>query len=733
MAARWTTPDPSTPTYKAMKMYRNYDGNRSTFGDTSVRASVPNPDSLSAFAAVRSSDNALTVMVVNKDLNNSTPVALSLANFGASGTAQVWQLTSSNAITQQANVNYSGSALSLTVPRQSVTLLILKPSAASAMLSIAKTHTGNFTQGQQGAAYTLTVSNASGAAATSGMVTVTETLPAGLSLVSMSGSAWNCATNTCSRSDALAGGASYPPITVLVNVAANATSPQVNQASVANASATANATDSTIITANSAGLSIAKMHLGNFTQGQQNAAFTIVVSNAANAAPTSGTVTVAETVPAGLTLVSMSGPGWTCPSGQNTCTRTDALNGGASYPPITVLTNVPANAPAWLTNSAAVSFGGSVAASTSDTVTITAATTQGLAFYPLTPCRIADTRGGGTLQSGSTRTFSVQTSACGVPAAAQAYALNVTAVPPGPLQYVTIWPAGSTRPVVSTLNATDGTVVANAAIVPAGTNGAVNVFASDTTDVILDINGYFAPPAAQGLAFYPVTPCRVTDTRGTGAIPTATTRNFAIRSGSCGIPAAAQAYSLNITAVPPGRLTYLSAWPTGQPQPVVSTLNSFNGRIVANAAIIPAGTNGSISLYASDTTDAILDINGYFAPPGGPGALQFYPLAPCRVADTRSATPIATTRDFAAAGSCGLPAAAGAYSLNITAVPHGSLIYLTTWPSGQAQPYVSTLNSLNGTIVANAALVPAGIAGSISVFVSNLSDVIMDTNGYFAP
>ncbi len=52
MGARWATPASSTPTYKAMKMYRNYDGNRSTFGDVSVAASVPNPDNVAAFAAV---------------------------------------------------------------------------------------------------------------------------------------------------------------------------------------------------------------------------------------------------------------------------------------------------------------------------------------------------------------------------------------------------------------------------------------------------------------------------------------------------------------------------------------------------------------------------------------------------------------------------------------------------------------------------------------------------------
>ena len=68
LATRWTTPDASTPTYKAMKMYRNYDGNKSTFGDTSIQTTVPNPDNLSAFSAVRTSDGALTLMVINKDI-----------------------------------------------------------------------------------------------------------------------------------------------------------------------------------------------------------------------------------------------------------------------------------------------------------------------------------------------------------------------------------------------------------------------------------------------------------------------------------------------------------------------------------------------------------------------------------------------------------------------------------------------------------------------------------------
>jgi hypothetical protein len=124
LATRWTVPANTTPTYKAMQLYRNYDGAKSTFGDTSVAATVPNPDYLSAFAAQRSSDNSLTVMVINK-IAGTTPVTLSLANFTAAGSAQRWQLTSANTITHLSNVAWSGGALTDTVPSQSVTLYVL--------------------------------------------------------------------------------------------------------------------------------------------------------------------------------------------------------------------------------------------------------------------------------------------------------------------------------------------------------------------------------------------------------------------------------------------------------------------------------------------------------------------------------------------------------------------------------------------------------------------------------
>ncbi|MFA6958425.1 MAG: glycoside hydrolase family 44 protein [Thermoanaerobaculia bacterium] len=125
IAVRWVVPPTGSFVYNAFKMYRNYDGSHSKFGDTSVSASGPNPDNVAVFAALRSSDNALTVMLVCKALSDTTPATVNLANFTASGNAQRWQLDSTNTITHPADVTVASSSLSLSLPERSITLLVI--------------------------------------------------------------------------------------------------------------------------------------------------------------------------------------------------------------------------------------------------------------------------------------------------------------------------------------------------------------------------------------------------------------------------------------------------------------------------------------------------------------------------------------------------------------------------------------------------------------------------------
>ncbi len=250
-----------------------------------------------------------------------------------------------------------------------------------------------------------------------------------------------------------------------------------------------------------------------------------------------------------------------------------------------------------------------------------------LRFVPVTPCRVVDTRGaqgsfgGPAISGGSSRSFAIPQGSCSIPSTARAYALNVTAIPHGKLSYLTIWPTGATQPVVSTLNSPDGRIKANAAIVPAGTSEAVSVYVSNTADILLDVSGYFVEDSS-ALAFFPLTPCRVVDTRGAigplggPALQKGQQRDFPIlQATGCGIPSSAQAYSFNVTAIPQSGAT--AELPVGVARGTsvagVSTLNAPTGTITANAAIIPAGTSGDILAYASNNaSDLVIDINGYY-------------------------------------------------------------------------------------------------------------------------
>ncbi len=633
---------------------------------------------------------------------------------GDGGPARSAQLFSPGAVA----VNAQGVVVVTNTNNNAIRLLF--PQGGTPVLSVTLSHSGNFQQGQTVATYTATVSDAAGAGATSGTVTLTENAPAGLTLTTLSGDGWSCSANRCTRSDVLNPGSSYPPVTITVNVAMDAPAQVTNQVALTGGSAPP--------TTGSDSTNVLPM-----------APILILPANGAT-----GVVTAPV-----LFWGAMPG-----------ATSYDVHFGTAATPPLVINTTdnwyVPGTLAASTTYYWQIATHNSAGATPSAVWSFTTgAAATGLRFVPVTPCRAVDTRGvsgtfGGPAMSGGTsRSFPIPQSTCGIPDSALAYSMNVTVVPQGPLPYLTLWPTGQTQPNVSTLNSFGGIVVANAAIVPAGSGGAVSVFVSGTTDVILDINGYFDTSSGpNSYAFYPATPCRIADTRGaTGefggpSMYGGQTRAFPIPLGGCGFPATARGYSLNVTVVPQGYLGYLSAWPTGEGEPQVSTLNSWTGKVVANAAIVPAGTNESVSVYVSNPADVVLDGNGYFAAPGSTGALTFYAATPCRIADTRGGKGLfggpemgaGETRSFPIpVSACNIPATAVAYSLNVTAVPDGYLGYLSTWPAGAAQPVVSTLNSWDGSIVANAAIVPAGALDAISVYVSAPTHVILDINGYFAP
>ena len=251
---------------------------------------------------------------------------------------------------------------------------VLSPPWALRTWSSLKTHNGTFTRGNA-ASYKIHVSNAGGAT-TVGTATVVDPMPTSVTYTGFSGSGWSCSsatsngitTVTCTNSTVVAAGSAYADLTLNVNVsvaAPNAVSNTVNVSGGGEINPANNSSTDLVTIPPQPDLTVTKSHSANLYWGETNVAYTIRVTNVNTNSTTSGTVTVVDTLPVGLSLVSMTGTGWAC--GGTTCTRSDALLGNAAYPPITVTVNVANNAPATVTNRATVSGGGEVN-TTNDTV-----------------------------------------------------------------------------------------------------------------------------------------------------------------------------------------------------------------------------------------------------------------------------------------------------------------------------------------------------------------------------
>ncbi|MET8630533.1 hypothetical protein ABZW30_43700 [Kitasatospora sp. NPDC004669] len=331
-----------------------------------------------------------TVTDTSGDPVPGAPVTFTAPSTGPSGTfgatqRSVTEITDANGVATASGFIANGTVGSyaltaslpseLSVPPASFALTNSPPSTGP-FLTIAKTHEGNFTQGQQGT-YTITVGNAIGAGSTTGTeVSVFDVPPSGLTAVSASGPGWDCTLTggmTCSRRDRLAGGQNYPDITLTVDVSPTAPAQVTNTATTIGGGDTTihTATDPTVINPSptSPSLTISKHHTGNFNQGQQGT-YTLTVGNNGSGPTDGSTVIVEDLLPPGLTAAGISGSGWGCDVGTVTCTRSDALPAGRNYPDITLTVDVSPTAPAQVTNAAATAGGGSTTATATDPTTI---------------------------------------------------------------------------------------------------------------------------------------------------------------------------------------------------------------------------------------------------------------------------------------------------------------------------------------------------------------------------
>ena len=403
-------------------------------------------------------------------------------------------------------------------------------------------------------------------------------------------------------------------------------------------------------------------------------------------------------------------------------------------------------------------------ATATDTITVNPTRSS---FTAITPCRAFDTRTGhGSCTSapatakapvGAGGTLAVKlTGVAGIPSTATSVVLNVTAVNATSPTYVTVYPAGATRPLASDLNVTGAKATPNLVIVPVGAGGVVDFYNNaGKVDLLADVSGYFSPTSAA--QFTAIAPCRLFDTRlGAGGCANATavaatpvlagaTLTVPV-AGTATIPSNATAVVLNVTAVSATSDTYVTVYPDGATRPVASNLNVHSAAAVPNLVVVPIGADGSVDFYNNTgTVNVIADVAGYFAPGTGAG---YTSAGPCRVFDTRvgtgsctgavpvTAAPLApgATLVVQAAGVAGVPADATAVVLNVTAVGATSPSFITVFPDGSALPGVSNLNVTSPAAIPNLVIVPVGAGGKIDFYNQKGSvNVIADIAGYFAP
>jgi trimeric autotransporter adhesin len=383
-------------------------------------------------------------------------------------------------------------------------------------------------------------------------------------------------------------------------------------------------------------------------------------------------------------------------------------------------------------------------------------TSSGVGDYvSVAPARLADTRAagqtvdgafaaGGVRGAGSTLELTIAGRG-NVAADAAAVALNVTAVEPVNAGYATVYPCGGAPPDASNVNF-DGATIPNAVVTKLSATGKVCIFVSAATDVLVDVNGYF--PATGSLRS--LNPARLLDTRprsstidgaqaagGVSPAGSVTTINV---NGRATVPGDAAAVVLNVTVVDPQDAGFVTVYPCGGTPPDASNINYTAGLTIAGLAIAKVSAAGSVCIFTSAATHLLADVGGYF-----PATTSYGPLVPARLLDTRptggtidslfvgaNRRPAGTVTELAIAGRGNVPTGVETVVLNVTVTAPTAAGYITVYPCGSAPPDASSVNYDSGTTIANAVVAQLSATGTVCLFNSAPTQLLVDVNGYFA-
>lgn len=361
-------------------------------------------------------------------------------------------------------------------------------------------------------------------------------------------------------------------------------------------------------------------------------------------------------------------------------------------------------------------------------------------FNALRPERLIDTRdgtGGASGPLGAGCTLRIDTAqVASIPVSANALSLSVTATDGTTLGYLTVYPCGGLRPGTSNVNLRIGVAAPNNVVAALDSSRAVCIFASASTQLVVDLFGWFG---ATGMRYSDIAPVRAFDTRfgprpdpSSGRVPANTA--FTLPLAGTWVPDGAEAVMVNLTVADSLSDGFLVAYPCGTEPPLASNVNFKRGEPRAGSAMVGLG-GGSLCLLSNADTNIIVDVSGYFATARFGPANTMQPLGGTRIVDSRDgtggwSTPLAANEVRAFDPTPG-PGGDNVYAavLNVIATEGARAGHLRVFPCGTGTPLISTVNFADRGEATNLITVATGHDGMICVFANVPTEVVIDEFG----
>lgn len=375
----------------------------------------------------------------------------------------------------------------------------------------------------------------------------------------------------------------------------------------------------------------------------------------------------------------------------------------------------------------------------------------------LPPARVLETRSGPTFKTidgdfegigrrtnGQETTLKIAGRA-GVPADAEAVVINLTGVDPDNVGFATVHPCLVNPPLASSLNFRGDVDSGNELVAELNDDGELCIFNRGVTDLVVDVVGY----VPNGSRYSAVGPARLLDTRDTGATIDGLFEKGGIRlsgteleldvGGRGGVSSDATAVVINVTAVKPVDVGYVTVHPCLPDEPTAASLNFEPGVNRGNEIVAQLNSDGKLCLFTFGSAELVVDVVGQLTSEN-----TYEPVAPARLYETRAA-PNGTIDDrqedegrlvsggivtVEAAGRAGVPADAKGVVVNATAIRTANRGFLTVWDCTGTMPLAASLNYTTGEIVGNELVVDLNADGKFCVFSSRATDLTIDVGGY---